>query len=168
MCDLGSETQVHSSIHTMHVRENIEKCNPVNAPGSMGGCVPDCGRTPMRQVMRPGGDVHVRDRRRGCAVLGSVERGGPCVPFQAVGRVHQGIDEPNRLVRGPRASERTRALQDQLSVETSRFGAVLKPRGVIAPVCTREPFYGNPGVPIAPQLCPNPGFRRVDFTSPYR
>ena len=132
----------------------------------------------MRQVMRPGGDLHVRDRRRGCGItvavcdgcgaLGSIERGGHCAPFQTVRRVHQGIDEPNRLVRGPRASERIMALQDQLSAETSRFGAVLKPRGVIAPVCPREPFYGNPGVPIAPQLCPNPGFQRVDFTSPYR
>ena len=167
MCDLGSETQVHSSVHTTRVRENIEKCNPVNAPGSI-GCVPDCERTPMRQVMRPGGDLHVRDRRRGCDMVGSVEKGQHCAPFQTVWRVHQGIDEPNRLVRGPRASERTTALQDQLSAETSRFGAVLKPRGVIAPVCPREPFYGNPGVPIAPQLCPNPGFQRVDFTSPYR
>jgi hypothetical protein len=166
MCDLATESQVHSSIHTTHIRENIANCNPVNAPGSI-SCATDCERTPVRQVMRPGGDIHVRDRHRGCETVASVAK-GHCTPFEKVGRVHQGIDEPNRLVRGPRASERTRAIQDQLSAETSRFAAVLKPRGVIAPVCTRVPFYGNPGVPIAPQLCPNPGFRRVDFTSPYR
>lgn len=166
MCDLGAETQVHSSIHTFHIRENIEVCNPVNAPGSI-GCVPDCEQTPVRQIMRPGGDIQVRDRLRGCETVTPIEK-GICAPFQTVGRVHQGVDEPNRLVRSPRASERTSALQDQLSTETSRFASVFRVRGVIAPVCPREPFYGNPGVPIAPQLCPNPGFQRVDFTSPYR
>jgi hypothetical protein len=163
MCDIATETQVHSSIHTLHIRENIEKCTPVNAPGSI-LCIPDCEQ--LRQVTRPGGDVHIRDRSRGCDLVSAVE-GGHCKPFQLIGRVHQGIDEPNRLVRGPRASERTTALKDRLSTEP-RFAAVTKPRGVIAPVCAREPFYGNPGVPIAPQLCPNPGFQRVDFTNPYR